>query len=438
MTREEKLAKAQSLIEDGKVDEARQMISEIKSDDADAKEKAMTKSLDDEAKNIDADNDRLQELKEDEREDAEKGDSEGAKELEDNADNLEKDMKEDKGDVEDLKDDLAELKRKKVEKRSLNQTTEGVEENMEKVVLDGKEVAETEVNEVRSFLDYIRSKETRALPTDLPGMKSVDGAAIIPEEIITKAKMLPETVYDLRRYVSTQKVSHAVGKYPILKSNQAKLTPVAELLKNPDLENPQFTSVNYEVETFRGQLAVAQEALDDSDDDLGGIIARHIQRQALNTANDEIAKVLRTAAAVTATSIDDIKNQINVEFDPAYRLEFLVSQSFYNTIDKLKDADGKYLLQPDLTAPSGKQFLGRPVTILADQVIGTAKGDQVAFLGEPSAFAVFFDRVDTSVRWVENMYYGQVLAVAMRFDVEVVDPAAGKFITLDVTPPVEG
>jgi HK97 family phage major capsid protein len=91
-----------------------------------------------------------------------------------------------------------------------------------------------------------------------------------------------------------------------------------------------------------------------------------------------------------------------------------------------------------LTAPSGKQFLGRPVTILADQVIGTAKGDQVAFLGEPSAFAVFFDRVDTSVRWVENMYYGQVLAVAMRFDVEVVDPAAGKFITLDVTPPVEG
>jgi HK97 family phage major capsid protein len=438
MTREEKLAKAQSLIEDGHVDEARQMISEIKSDDADAKEKAMTKSLDDEAKNIDADNDRLQELKEDEREDAEKGDSEGAKELEDNADNLEKDMKEDAGDVEDLKDDLAELKRKKVEKRSLNQTTEGVEEDMEKVVLDGKEVAETEVNEVRSFLDYIRSKETRALPADLPGMKSADGAAIIPEEIITKAKMLPETVYDLRRYVSTQKVSHAVGKYPILKSNQAKLTPVAELLKNPDLENPEFTEVKYEVETYRGQLAVAQEALDDSDDDLGGIISRHIQRQALNTANDAIAKVLRTAEAVTATSIDDIKDQINVEFDPAYRLEFLVSQSFYNTIDKLKDTDGKYLLQPDLTAPSGKQFLGRPVTILADQVIGTAKGDQVAFLGEPSAFAVFFDRVDTSVRWVENMYYGQVLAVAMRFDVEVVDPAAGKFITLDVTPPVEG
>lgn len=437
MTREEKLAEAQRLIEDGHVDEARDMISQIKSDDADSKQKAMTTSLEEEAKNIDADNDREEKLREAEADDAKAGDTKGAAELDDNANDLEKDMKEDKGDVEDLKEDLDELKRKQAhEKRSLKQD-EGAEE-MEKVVIDGKETAKEEVNEVRSFLKYIRSKETRALPADLPGMKSDGAAAIIPEEIITKAKMLPETVYDLRKYVTTQKVAHAVGKYPILKSNQAKLTPVAELLKNPDLENPQFTQVNYEVETYRGQLAVAQEALDDSDDDLGGIISRHIQRQALNTANDAIAKVLQTATAVTATDIDSIKDEINTGFDPAYRLEFLVSQSFYNTIDKMKDTDGTYLLQPDITAASGKQFLGRPVTILADEVIGTAKGDKVAFLGEPSAFAVFFDRVDTSVRWVENMYYGQVLAVAMRFDVEVVDPAAGKFITLNVTPPVEG
>lgn len=433
MTREEKLAEAQRLIEDGHVDEARDMISQIKSDDADSKQKAMTTSLEEEAKNIDADNDREEKLREAEADDAKAGDTKGAAELDDNANDLEKDMKEDKGDVEDLKEDLDELKRKQAhEKRSLKHV-EGVEE-MEKVVIDGKETAKEEVNEVRSFLKYIRSKETRALPADLPGMKSVDAAAIIPEEIITKAKMLPETVYDLRRYVTTQKIAHAVGKYPILKSNQAKLAPVAELLKNPDLENPQFTSVNYEVETYRGQLAVAQESLDDSDDDLGSIISRHVQRQALNTANDQIAAILRTAEAVAATSIDDIKDQINVEFDPAYRLEFLVSQSFYNTIDKMKDSDGNYLLQPDITAASGKQFLGRPVTILADDVIGTAKGQVVAFLGEPSAFAVFFDRVDTSVRWVENMYYGQVLAVAMRFDVKVVDPAAGKFITLNVAP----
>lgn len=331
---------------------------------------------------------------------------------------------------------------KEPEKRSLE--PKGEEINMEKVVLDGKEVSvpEEKQTEVRGFLNYLRGKQTgklpeeRALPADLAGMKSTNGAAIIPQEIITKAKILPETVYDLRNYVTSQKVTHAVGKYPILKSNKAKLASVEELAKNPDLENPQFTEINYDVATYRGQLAVAQEALDDSDDDLSAIIANHIQRQGLNTANDKIAAILRTATAKTVKNIDELKDIIDVDFDPAYQLQLLVTQSFYNAVNKMKNSDGDYLLQPNVTSATGKMFLGIPMTIIADDVLGTAAGQKVAFLGDPKAFAVYFDRVDTSVRWVEHMYYGQVLAIAMRFDTKAVDPAAGRFITLDTTPAV--
>lgn len=328
------------------------------------------------------------------------------------------------------------------EKRSLE--PKGEEMNMEKVVLGGKELSnpEEKQTEVRGFLNYLRGKQTgklpeqRALPADLAGMKSTNGAAIIPQEIITKAKILPETVYDLRNYVTSQKVTHAVGKYPILKSNKAKLASVEELAKNPDLENPQFTEINYDVATYRGQLAVAQEALDDSDDDLSAIIANHIQRQGLNTANDKIAAILRTATAKTVKNIDELKDIIDVDFDPAYQLQLLVTQSFYNAVNKMKNSDGDYLLQPNVTSATGKMFLGIPMTIIADDVLGTAAGQKVAFLGDPKSFAVYFDRVDTSVRWVEHMYYGQVLAIAMRFDTKAVDPAAGRFITLDDSPAV--
>lgn len=316
----------------------------------------------------------------------------------------------------------------KKEKRSLEQKGE---ENMEKVILDGKDV---ENKEVRGFLDYLRSKETRALPESFEGVKSTDASAVIPEEIITKAKMLPETVVDLRNMVTRQKVTHAMGKYPILKANEAVLASVAELEKNPDLEKPAFEEVKYEVQTYRGQIAVAEEALQDSDDDLSGIIARHIQRQGLNTANKAIVTKLKTATAVAATSIDDLKTQVNTGFDPAYNLEFIVSQSFFNVLDQMKDNNGRYLLEDDIKAQSGKSLLGRKVTVLADKLIGTADGDKVAFLGQPDAFAVFFDRVDTTVRWVEHQYYGQVLAVAMRFDCEVVDKKAGKYITLTPAP----
>jgi HK97 family phage major capsid protein len=438
LNREEKLAKAQQLIDEGHIDEAKTLIAEIKGGDAqEKKEEKLETSEDNEVKNVENDLDHKDNLSADEKIEKEEGNKEVENDDRKHEENLQDDVKEDIEDIQDLKDDLDELKKNKKEKRSFE--PEGEEINMEKVVLDGNQVANNEKSEVRGFLNYLRGRqtgslpETRALPADLAGMKSVDGSAIIPEEIITKARTLPETVYDLRRHVTVQKVSHAVGKYPILKSNQAKLASVAELLKNPDLENPQFTEVQYNVETYRGQLAVAQEALDDSDDDLGGIIARHIQRQALNTANDAIAVELRKATAVAAKGIDDIKDVINTGFDPAYRLEFIVSQSFYNSVDKLKNGDGTYLLQPDVTAKSGKSFLGLPVTIVSDELLGGAKGAKVAFLGEPSAYAVFFDRVDTSVRWVENMYYGQVLAVAMRFDTQVVDPAAGKYITFTPT-----
>lgn len=424
------LAKAQELLDKGEIEEARSMIASIKELDVETRavangdDKEETPKSDDEPKG------------EPKNEDKEPQNEDKPKEEEPKEDK----PADDKEEPKDTEDKPKEEAPKDKEERSLLKD-KGDKDNMEEVVLNGKETAGKEVTEVRSFLNYLRSKEVgrlpeqRALPADLAGMKSEDGKAVIPEEIITKARMLPETVVDLRNKVTRQKVTHAVGKYPILQANKAVLASTEELLKNPDLENPKFTEVQYEIETYRGQLAVAQEALDDSDDDLAGIIARHIQRQGLNTANKAIATELKTAEAVTATGIDEIKTAINTGFDPAYNLEFLVSQSFYNEVDLLKDAEGRYLLQPSLSAKSGKMLLGLDVTVLADELIGTNKGDKVAFLGQPDAFVTFFDRVDTTVRWVENMYYGQVLSVAMRFDCKVVDPAAGKYITLNVTKP---
>lgn len=423
------LAKAQELLDKGEIEEARSIIASIKEKDIEEraladKDNEDTPKSDDEPKGEPKSEDKEPQT-EDKPKDGEPKEDKPA---------------DDKEEPKDTEEKPTENAPKDKEERSLLKD-KGDKENMEEVVLNGKETTGKETTEVRSFLNYLRSKEVgrlpeqRALPADLAGMKSEDGKAVIPEEIITKARMLPETVVDLRNKVTRQKVTHAVGKYPILQANKAVLASTEELLKNPDLENPKFTEVQYEIETYRGQLAVAQEALDDSDDDLAGIIARHIQRQGLNTANNAIATELKTAEALTATGIDEIKTVINTDFDPAYNLEFLVSQSFYNEVDLLKDAEGRYLLQPSLSAKSGKMLLGLDVTVLADELIGTSKGDKVAFLGQPDAFVTFFDRVDTTVRWVENMYYGQVLSVAMRFDCKVVDPAAGKYITLNVAKP---
>lgn len=303
---------------------------------------------------------------------------------------------------------------KKVEK-----TNEEENRSME-VILDDKKD-----NETRSINQFIRTKGEKR-----DGLTTVGAEAVIPIDRITKPEKQPETVVDLRQHVGRVPVTTGAGSYPILKANKNKMISVAELAKNPALANPEFTKVNYEIATYRGYIPVSQEALDDSDIDLGGLVAEHIQRQSLNTSNAAIAAKLQTATAKTVTTIDDLKDIVNVAIDPAYTVKFVASQSFFNELDKMKDNDGRYLLQQDVTVASGYKLLGREVVVMADDVIGTAAGDKVAFIGDPLLFAKYFDRQQASVRWVDNDVYGQLLAGFVRFDVEVADEAAGFYATL--------
>lgn len=291
--------------------------------------------------------------------------------------------------------------------------------SMEVILNDKKETY------TRSINQFIRTKGEKR-----DGLTTVGAEAVIPVDRITKPEKQPETVVDLRQHVGRVPVTTGTGSYPILRANKNKMTSVAELAKNPALAKPEFTKVNYEIATYRGYIPVSQEALDDSDIDLGDLVAEHIQRQSLNTSNAEIAKKLQTATAKTVTDIDGLKDIVNVTIDPAYNVKFIASQSFFNELDKMKDNDGRYLLQQDVTVASGYKLLGREVVVMADDVIGTAAGNKVAFVGDPSLFVKFFDRQQASVRWVDNDVYGQLLAGFVRFDVEVADTAAGFYVTL--------
>ncbi|NBK69327.1 phage major capsid protein, partial [Streptococcus equi] len=85
-------------------------------------------------------------------------------------------------------------------------------------------------------------------------------------------------------------------------------------------------------------------SIDDADVDLVGIVAETIGQMKVNTTNDAIAKVLKTFEAKAGVeTLDDIKKILNVDLDPAYNVSFIVSQSFYQSMDTLKDENGRYL-----------------------------------------------------------------------------------------------
>ena len=89
-----------------------------------------------------------------------------------------------------------------------------------------------------------------------------------------------------------------------------------EELENPELARPKFTDIDYRVKTYRGQIPVSQESLDDSEANLAKIVAKNNERQAVNTTNKAIVDVMKTFEAVDTANLDDIKAIINVDIDP--------------------------------------------------------------------------------------------------------------------------
>ena len=306
------------------------------------------------------------------------------------------------------------------EERSNN--TQGENRSMNQFKPSIKE--EKESAEVRGFMDFLRSKgQVR------DGITSLGGAeAVIPDDVVTTPVELPETVTDLKAYANVVKVPTAQGSYPILESATERMISVEELAKNPELAKPKFLDVNYKVLTYRGQIAVSEEALQDSSPDLANLVAQNNARIGLNTTNAEIADVMKTFTAKSVDGTDGIKDILNVDIDPAYNVTVVASQTFYNELDKLKDKNGQYILQNDITSPSGKSLFGRKVEVISDSLLGKA-GEAHAFIGDVKQAILFADRAQSSVKWIDNEIYGQLLAIAQRFDVVKANDKAGFFVT---------
>lgn len=287
---------------------------------------------------------------------------------------------------------------------------------------------EDENEEKRNFNAYLH-QEYRDGTT---GITSSDASVTIPESIIYNPENEIKTVTDLSEFVQVFNATTASGSYPILKKATAQMHTVEELVKNPDLQKPEFLEVAWKIATYRGAIPISQESIDDSAIDLTGLVARNAKEQSLNTKNAAISAILKGFVAKKidgSNAIDDLKKIWNVNLDVAYNKMIIASQSFYNWLDTLKDKNGRYLLQDSISSPSGKAVSGINVAVVEDDLFGE-KGEAHAFVGDPYRAVILANRKDLQVRWVDNDIYGQYLQAVLRLDVKKADENAGYFVTV--------
>lgn len=311
-------------------------------------------------------------------------------------------------------------------------TEEELEEEKDKKKKEGAKRSMAKLNqnqetneEILGFEQYMKSKGAKR-----DNVKSDDAGVTIPHDI----KYIPEkevnTVQDLSQLVQKEKVNGPSGEYPILKRANAKFSTVAELEANPELAKPEFKSIEWKVQTYRGSIPISQEALDDSVANLTAIVYENINEQKINTLNERIGTVLKSFNPTTVSNVDDLKSIINVKLDPGYDRQIICTQSFYQKLDTLKDGNGRFLLQDSIINTAGNTVLGMNVTVVRDDLLG-ANGDAKAFIGDIKRGVFFADRTDVSVQWIENQIYGKYLMGAFRFDVKQADENAGFFVTFE-------
>lgn len=299
--------------------------------------------------------------------------------------------------------------------------------------------------EVRDFKNYI---ETRA---DIPGgsLKTDSGFVVIPEEIVTDILKLKEVEFNLDQYITVKKVENGSGKYPVVRQSQVAALPVVEeLAENPELAVKPFFQLAYDIKTHRGYFRISREAIEDSKIDVLGELKQWMARTIAATRNAAIIDVLKNGGpgedgqntkipqeVVTGNTsketIDGLKDAINKHIIPNYENNVaIVSQTGFNTLDKLADKEDRYLIQPDIKEVSQKRLLGAKVVVLPDEMLGD-KGTNTLVFGNLKDAITLFDRSQYQAAWTDYMHFGECLMVAVRQDCRLLDHLAAVVVDLN-------
>ena len=296
--------------------------------------------------------------------------------------------------------------------------------------------------DVKVYKDALTSDAT---PND-SGEKGI--GVTIPEDIRTDIIELRRSTDNLEQYVNIEGVTTSTGKRNIeVNADSTPFDNVDEAADFPEMDEPVFKLIEYKIKKKGGILKMTAELLEDTAFNVMAYINKWIAKKTRATRNAMILKVLNAMTAgkeVVVSNIDSLKDIFNEQLDPAIAATSIVitNQSGFNYLDKLKDLDGKYILQPDPTQKTkGKMLFGEyPIVKLSKRTLKsmpildkdetTVKGyKHPIFCGDMKEAITLFDRnvltIDINDKgtgmWEKDL---TGIKVRDRFDVQPVDEEA--------------
>ena len=309
--------------------------------------------------------------------------------------------------------------------------TEDKKEEEEEMKEEENKVAQEE----RAFENYIRGVvlETR----DDVNLTKGDNGAIIPTSI---AKKIIKKVYDVSPLLEKTTKYNVKGKLEIpyynetsdAKVNMAYATEFVSLESNVG----KFTTI--ELTGFlAGALAkLSKSLLNNSDFNLlnevinimSESVARWVEKELITGTTDKVdglkgvtlGVTTASSTAITTDEIIKLKRSIKQQFQK--NAIWIMNPETLTAISLLKDDNGRYLLQDDLTNDFGYTLLGKPV-YESDNMPQIGAGNIAIYYGDMSGLATKFVE-ELEIEVLREKYADQhaIGVVAwMEFDAKVED-----------------
>lgn len=267
-----------------------------------------------------------------------------------------------------------------------------------------------------------------------------DGGFTVPQDIQTDIIELRRTENDLEQYVNVEPVQTLSGSRVIeIDADSAPWSDVDEGEEFPEEETPKFKQISYKVKKKGGILKTTRELLKDTAVNILAYLNKWIAKKSRATRNAAILKKLNEITAgkeIVVATIDDFKDVFNVQLDASIAQSSIVltNQSGFNYLDKLKDNDGNYIIQPDVTDKTKKLLFGvYPIHVVSNKTLKNTVGDAEekypVYMGDLKEAITLFDREKITVElsteagdlWAKDL---TGIKVRDRFDVQAVDESA--------------
>ncbi|WP_432291569.1 phage major capsid protein [Clostridium baratii] len=304
-------------------------------------------------------------------------------------------------------------------------------------ISNGKKEINAFVNAIKARLTESNiSDEDKEILNQMSEGSPADGGLTVPQDIRTAVKELRRGEDALEELVNVETVTTLSGSRVIeVNSEETPFDNIDEKADFPEVDTPQFKQIEYKVKKKGGTLKVTRELIQDSTENIQAYLRKWIAKKAKVTRNFLIIKKMDEVTAgkeKAISTLDDLKDIFNVELDPAIALtsSVITNQDGFNYLDKLKDSEGKYIIQPDPSQKTKFLLFGiYPIKKISNKTLKTTDGKAPVYCGDLKELITIFDRETLSIEMNTqgDSYWNKDLAgikVRERLDIKDVDTEA--------------